>query len=123
MPANSPHWICFQIGARQHYANPRTLQKAGVLLGLVTDAWVPPGSLPSLMPKIRNSTQFQRLNQRYHPDLESAQIRSFTKSLITFEMWQSAKKLSGWSRMIARNEWFQRHALRALREMTPYLSS
>jgi len=32
-----PAWICSQIGAREHYAVPRTLHQRGRLAGLITD--------------------------------------------------------------------------------------
>src|SRR2546421_7788908 len=85
----SPNWICFQIGARQHYANPRTLHKAGLLFALITDAWVPPGTISSIGGKIAERTQLQRLTQRYHDDLKDARVHSFTSSLVKFELQQS----------------------------------
>ena len=40
----TPSWICCQVGAREHYAVPRALHRAGALHALVTDAWAdPPG--------------------------------------------------------------------------------
>ncbi len=32
-------WICSQIGAREHYAIPRVLHRAGKLEFLYTDLW------------------------------------------------------------------------------------
>ena len=80
------NWICLQIGARQHYANPRTLHKAELLFALITDAWVPPGTISSIGGKIAERTQLQRLTQRYHDDLRDARVHSFTSSLIKFEL-------------------------------------
>src|SRR2546421_3421955 len=101
-----PNWVCLQIGARQHYANPRTLHKAGLLFGLITDAWMPPGTISSIGGKIAERTQLQRLTQRYHDDLRDARVHSFTSSLMKFEFEQSYHRTRGWHRIIARNEWF-----------------
>ena len=33
-------WLCAQIGAREHYAVPRALDRVGMLQRLYTDLWV-----------------------------------------------------------------------------------
>jgi hypothetical protein len=39
------NWICLQIGARENYAIRRALQRHDLLQHLLTDSWVPPGSV------------------------------------------------------------------------------
>ena len=62
--SKSPVWICSQIGAREHFAIPRTLHKSGQLTVLYTDYW--PG------PVIRNlaTGKLRPLAARFHSDLD-----------------------------------------------------
>jgi glycosyltransferase involved in cell wall biosynthesis len=117
------NWICLQLGARQHYANPRTLHKAGILFALITDAWLTPETLPRIVTGNASDSWLRRLSERYHPELKTARIFSFTSSLIQFELAQSYKGHASWKRMIARNEWFQRKALRIMEKLAPELSN
>ena len=111
-------WITCQLGAREHYAIPRALHPTGQLHTLITDAWVTPQSpLHALPSKVATA-----LGDRYHSDLASASVQSFTPSLLSFELRQRLTKTSGWPSMMARNHWFQRHALRALKQLTPKLA-
>ncbi|HEV2765831.1 MAG TPA: glycosyltransferase family 4 protein [Pyrinomonadaceae bacterium] len=103
----SPSWVCCQLGAREHYAVPRALARAGRLSALVTEAWVTPGSAAARLPR-------RGLGERYHPELEGATVRSFTAASVGFELAQKARGTTGWRRVIARNRWFQRRAVRAL---------
>jgi glycosyltransferase involved in cell wall biosynthesis len=107
---NRSPWICCQIGAREHYAIPRALHQTGQLAQLITDAWVYPQSLLNRLPVQLG----QNLRERWHPDLAQATVRGFTGELIQFELTQKLKKQQGWDRMIARNQWFQRQAIRHL---------
>ena len=103
----SSSWICCQLGAREHYAIPRSLHQNRQLSALITDAWMPPRSrLPG--------SPLKSLNDRYHPDLATAPIRAFTAAAIGFELRQRLQKTSGWERMINRNQWFQRSAIQQL---------
>jgi glycosyltransferase involved in cell wall biosynthesis len=112
MPYQSEVWLCFQLGARRHYADPRALYHAGKLGYLITDAWVPPTKIPSFyLPSII------RLRQRYHEDLRDAPVRAFTGSLINFELLNSLKKISGWERTIRRNIWFQKKSIEFLNSL------
>jgi glycosyltransferase involved in cell wall biosynthesis len=102
-------WICAQIGAREHFAIPRALAAKGVLNRLITDAWVPPRSLPA-----RISGQKSEVRGRFHQDLSHARVTAFGSSLLQFELLAHLRRLHGWDRTIARNEWFQRKAVAAL---------
>ena len=100
MPAN---WICCQIGAREHYAIPRALNRRGALELLVTDAWVAPGSV---------LTNFKaNLKERFHHELDKAPVYSANLRTIAFELKQTMARRGGWARIIRRNEWFQKWAL------------
>ena len=100
-------WICCQIGAREHYAIPRSLHQNQQLHSLCTDTWVTPQSplrkilLRSLKP----------LHDRYHPDLCDATVHHATPQSILFELQQKAKKSQSWELILRRNQWFQKQAL------------
>ena len=65
-------WICTQIGAREHYAIPRVLHRAGKLERLYTDFWA---SAPwRLLGKLTGKGS---LAARRHPDLAEASVTSF----------------------------------------------
>jgi glycosyltransferase involved in cell wall biosynthesis len=113
-----PLWICCQLGARRHYADPRALHQAGQLAYLITDAWVSPGLIPPL--PLQSLT---RLRQRFHPELNQASIHGFTVSLIGFELAQSLQKTSAWERIIARNCWFQKHVVQRLDTLSSQIST
>jgi glycosyltransferase involved in cell wall biosynthesis len=100
-------WVCCQLGAREHFAVPRALHRAGKLAQLITDAWAPSWSRRSAL---------GRLRQRYHADLEAAPVEALTSSLLGHEAlwWLQGKR--DWDHMIARNAWFQSSAARRLRE-------
>jgi glycosyltransferase involved in cell wall biosynthesis len=82
---------------------------------MVTDAWTKPGSalnhLPGDLPR--------RLAERTHPDLESANVRDLTLSLIAQEIEWRLRRRSGWDLLMARNEWFQSDAVSVLAEFEP----
>jgi glycosyltransferase involved in cell wall biosynthesis len=96
-------WLCCQLGAREHYAIPRALFRIGELESLVTDAWVPPSSLLAKCCG-RNS----KFTHRFHGDLRNARVKAFNSSLAVFEMLAGARDSRGWSKILARNLWFQR---------------
>ena len=96
---HEPHWICCQIGAREHYAIPRALFRKEALRLLITDAWVQPRSvIGAFRPGLR---------ERFHPELATAFIKGWNTGLIAFELAARMRKLSGWQRVVARNRWFQ----------------
>lgn len=114
-----PQWICCQIGAREHYAIPRSLHEHDRLFGLITDAWVPPRSLWHGMP----GSTLRSLKERYHSDLQTATTWGFTAALVRFELVQRLNQRAGWPVTIDRNRWFQRRALSVLHDWQPDLQN
>jgi Glycosyltransferase len=101
------NWLCCQLGAREHYAIPRSLFRLGTLNWLVTDAWIPPSSL---LAKISAGS----LADRFHNELSDARVMAFNPSVILFEMLARARRLGELETIIARNQWFQRKVVGAL---------
>lgn len=106
-------WIVCQVGAREHYAIPRALHQVGQLNTLLTDAWVPP-QIPTsrLLGKVSQS-----LIDRYHSDLATASVKPFTRGLLSFELGNRMARTDGWPLIVSRNQWFQRRALRILKQL------
>ena len=88
-------WLCCQLGAREHYAVPRALQRSGSLGKVITDIW---------------SSTFRR----FHPELAGARVTAHNVAALTFELRASLWRENGWKLITRRNEWFQRHAVRQL---------
>ena len=105
-------WICCQLGAREHYAVPRALHRLGRLRMMITDAWTRPGSplshIPGDLPR--------RLAERTHPDLDSADVRDLTRSLVKQELDWRFRRRADWDLLMARNEWFQSAVVSVLKE-------
>ena len=104
--AGRARWLVCQLGAREHYAVARALQRRGELDGLVTDAWAPPGSPWTLPPGLSG----RRLRERYSRELSVARVDDFTGALIAHELLWKLQRLAGWSLPIARNRWYQKRA-------------
>lgn len=96
------NWLCCQLGAREHYAIPRALFRAGMLEYLLTDAWVPSSSL---LAKVGG--RGSKVRDRFHAELRDARVKAFNSSLILFETLARARCSDGWDRVIGRNRWFQ----------------
>jgi hypothetical protein len=111
-------WICCQLGAREHYAIPRSLHQAGQLTSLMTDAWVSPQSKFNAFP----NAILKSLRDRFHPDLVDAPVQSNTSALLLFEVMHRFYKTGDWERMIARNRWFQHYTIRKLQRIAPHIS-
>jgi len=92
---------------------PRVLFRGGRLKALITDQWAPP-SATSLLPSFG---PFSKLIGRYHQDLHSASVHSFTLSSLIFEAGQYFSGDKGWPQVIARNRWFQKKALPVLKSI------
>jgi glycosyltransferase involved in cell wall biosynthesis len=102
--------VC-QIGAREHYAVPRVLHKAGLLKALITDAWVPPRSVLSGIP----GQLGVRLRGRYHPELADARVIHFSGEALRRELGKIfARQAPRWDWLMSHNAWFQAKAVRAL---------
>ena len=109
-----PRWICCQIGAREHYAIPRALNNINQLNCLITDSWISSQSIINKLP----DNILKNLRERFHPDLTQSQVFSFTESLIAFELQQKLLQTKGWSKIIARNDWFQRKTVSLLKKQS-----
>jgi glycosyltransferase involved in cell wall biosynthesis len=100
--------VCFQLGAREHYAVPRMLDSLGRLEALVTDAWAPPGSAWRRLP----GRLGQRLAERFHEGLSGARVEAFTGGLLAFEAVQRVlPPRSYWHGCMRRNAWFENRAV------------
>jgi glycosyltransferase involved in cell wall biosynthesis len=100
-------WICCQLGAREHYAIPRALLRLNIFDCLITDAWISPSSFLAKL-------SVSGLPDRFHDELRDAQVKAFNSSLILFETLARARGLNGWTKIVARNRWFQRKVVGAL---------
>jgi glycosyltransferase involved in cell wall biosynthesis len=100
------------LGAREHYAIPRALHRAGRLAELITEAWAPPRSVWGLVPH-------KNLRERHHPDLSHAPVRSWTARAMGFELLSRLRSLRGWRQIVRRNAWFQRKVVSALSAHQP----
>jgi len=110
----SHKWLCFQLGAREHYALPRALHECGSLTALFTDAWADPRS--PLGPAFKRLSS--RLFTRFEPRLKDARVEHFTNSLLWFEARRNLIRSWGsndWEHIIARNRWFQQRAVQRLK--------
>ena len=87
-------WLCCQIGAREHYAVPRALERGGRLLRLFTDIW---------------STN--DYGNRFHSELSKAPVTAGNVSALRFEIQARVRRQSGWRLITARNDWFQTFVL------------
>jgi len=109
-------WICCQLGAREHYAIPRALHAHGALTKLITEFWFPPDSE---FLRILPSSLKQDLRGRYHPDLANVDAENLNFSALTFEIISRIRAQSGWTQMMARNQWFQRKVISVLSDFQP----
>ena len=107
-------WICCHLGAREHYAVPRALQRRDELAALLTDAWASPGSPWTMVP----GSTGKRLSERYESDLATADVRDFTASLVAHEASWRVQGIRDWPLVIERNRWFQARSAHALRSIT-----
>jgi len=96
---SSAAWLCCQLGAREHYAVPRALQRNGLLAELITDLWL-------------------RRAGRFHPGLAGARVAAPNLAALAFELKASLARENGWKLISQRNEWFQHHALAELKRTT-----
>lgn len=103
-------WIVAQLGAREHYILARQLHKVDRLHALLTDAWVPPASWHKALPDT-----LQSLFDRFHEDLDDAPVFSSTPKALAFEVEARLRGWTGWTRMIRRNQRFERYLVHAAR--------
>ena len=109
----SSSWVCCQIGAREHYAIPRALNRLGRLHTFFTERW---NTLPNkLSSRLLPARLYRPIQTRFHKELASTNVVSFTRKSIAFEI--SNKFGSTWQRVEKRNEWFQKVALASFRSI------
>jgi glycosyltransferase involved in cell wall biosynthesis len=72
------HWICSQIGAREHYAIPRVLHRVEKLQCLYTDIWGG-GTMWQAMGSFLGRSM---LASRFHKELATAEVKSFDLSTL-----------------------------------------
>ena len=102
--------VCCHLGAREHYAVPRGLHRAGALGMLVTDAWLRPGAFIGRLPS--------RLAERFHAELAGADVRALTGRLLAHETYWRLRPRREWDGAMRRNEWFQRQSVRVLSSLS-----
>ena len=71
------NWICAQIGAREHYAIPRVLQRLGMLKHFYTDFWA--GTMLQTLGALSGRSV---LRTRFHSDLAKAKVTSFNATTV-----------------------------------------
>ena len=104
--------IVCQLGAREHYAMPRTLHRAGLLEELVTDIWVPPSSTFGHA----SGRVGERLRGRYNAELGVAKVTRFNRMAFAREAIKYVSRpRSHWDDLISQNRWFQKEAVRHLK--------
>jgi len=112
--ASGPSWICCQLGAREHYAVPAYFHLRGRLAALLTDAWIPPGTLTE---KLAVGV-FRPLRDRFDRQLADAPVYHFTSSLGRFEAGARLRGgISHWEQIQSRNAWFQEQAVLQLNKL------
>jgi glycosyltransferase involved in cell wall biosynthesis len=71
-------WIVAQVGSREHYAVPRTLEAHGVLDLFLTDYWCRRGRrLLAAGP-----ASWRAIAGRWHPDIPAEKVTSFNRSVL-----------------------------------------
>lgn len=100
-------WLSCQLGAREHYAVPRALQRGGLLREFVTDLWIRPNALTRHW---RN-----KLSGRFHPGLAQARVIAANAAALSFELESQLRGLAGWELTVRRNDWFQRNVVARFR--------
>jgi len=103
-------WIICQIGAREHYALPRGLFKQDRLAALLTDAWLPPGSIGARLS--------QRGRGRFHSDLPSDKVISFTAQSSVRELRNKIFSRDTAQSILTRNAWFQRQVVQEMHRLS-----
>ena len=99
-------WICCQIGAREHYAIPRAVNRKKLLECLITDYWSGPGAVVSKLPDGAS----RQLKSRSHPELANENICSFNAGFLKLELESRIRREDSWETIKRRNDWFQQNA-------------
>jgi glycosyltransferase involved in cell wall biosynthesis len=101
---DKPEWICCQIGAREHYAVPRSLLRKGASVRLVTDVWAASNSI--CLPK--------RWRQRSHAEISDQEVIAWNVSALCHQGHLKLRRRGLWQTNVSVNDWFQRKVCRVL---------
>lgn len=74
-PLFKRNWLVSQIGAREHYAIPRALERAGALYKFYTDVWCPK-KLATFLQTFPDP--LRSVSNRRHPDIAASKVVSFS---------------------------------------------
>lgn len=77
-------WFCAQMGAREHYAIPRALNKTGALGGLLTDFWAGPAT--QSLARATSGKLTRSLATRFHQDLPVGVVTSWNLRALAWEL-------------------------------------
>ena len=102
-PTGTAGWCCVQAGHREQYGIPRALQRVGVLDRLITDVWVPPGSVFAALTPGRWG---RRLRDRFHAELPLDKVNASPWRSLGWSAGASLRGLGGGRRVVARNTWW-----------------
>ena len=102
--SGNPNWLCCQIGAREHYAIPRALERLGALKRLFTDFWFPSNAWPGFRDK-----------ERFHDGLANSIVTAANVGSMRFELTAKVRGYSGWELIHAKNGSFQQFVLAQLK--------
>jgi glycosyltransferase involved in cell wall biosynthesis len=92
-------WICSQLGAREHYAVPRALHRAGRLGAFYTDFWAGP-----IIRKL-SVGRLRPFAARFHPDFigRSSMVRSWNLQTLGWELFLRRRFADGSSSLKGRS--------------------
>lgn len=95
-------WSAIQLGSREHYSIPIALNQINLLDFLFTDSWTSKRCSKYIAPFS------PALSTRRTDSLHDNLVVHKTLDRILFDINQKFRGSSGWSTIIARNNWFQR---------------
>ncbi len=96
-------WITCQLGAREHFAVPSALERAGRLRTLCTDIWA--GAFLR-----RTASLFGRRGRsvagRYHPLIPDCKVRHWTGLALARQLRRKPSSFNPFDRFISEGQWF-----------------
>ncbi len=112
MSEDSGPWIVSQIGAREHYAIPRALQRRASRPALHRH-------LDPARVGLGRPSGTRRLRDRWHPELAGVPFFAPNARILAFEVGQRIRKRHGWETILARNSLYHRLVVRHLSTQFP----
>lgn len=91
-----PDWVVCQIGAREHYSLAAEFARQGRLDALVTDCWVPPGSLIARLARLAGGAG-RALQERYRDRLSDARVLTIGAPSLVQEISGRLEMRLAWS--------------------------